>query len=80
MDTINELEIWIINNNINNIYLPNNKRNKYVTDIGEGLEEIHGLYIYYFIDEKGNRYDDKYFKSEKEAVNFLFNYLMKNKF
>ena len=79
MDTINELEIWIINNNIKNIYLPNNKRNKYVTDIGEGLEELHGLYVFYNIDEKGNRYDDKFFKSEKDAVQFIFEYLVKNK-
>ena len=50
MNTIIELENWMINNNIKNFYLPNNKRNKYVTDIGEGLEDVHGLYIFYSID------------------------------
>ncbi|WP_338409523.1 hypothetical protein [uncultured Flavobacterium sp.] len=78
MDTIKELESWMLNNNINNIYLPKNKSNKYVTDIGEGLEDIHGLYVWYSNDEKGNRTDIKYFKSEKDAVQFVFEYLNHN--
>jgi hypothetical protein len=78
MEKFDELEIWMLNNNINDIYLPKNKRNKYVTDIGEGLEDIHGLYVWYYNDERGNRTDIKYFKSEKDAVQFVFEYLMKN--
>jgi hypothetical protein len=78
MEKFDELEIWMLNNKINDIYLPKNKRNKYVTDIGEGLEDIHGLYVWYSNDEKGNRTDIKYFKSEKDAVQFVFEYLMKN--
>jgi len=78
MEKFDELEIWMLNNNINDIYLPKNKRNKYVTDIGEGLEDIHGLYVWYYNDERGNRTDIKYFKSEKDAVKFVFEYLMKN--
>lgn len=78
MEKIDELEIWMLNNNINDIYLPKNKRNKYVTDIGEGLEDIHGLFVWYYNDERGNRTDIKYFKSEKDAVQFVFEYLMNN--
>ncbi len=78
MEKIDELEIWMLNNNINDIYLPRNKRNKYVTDIGEGLEDIHGLYVWYYNDERGNRTDIKYFKSEKDGVQFVLEYLMKN--
>lgn len=78
MEKIDELEIWMLNNNINDIYLPKNKRNKFVTDIGEGLEDIHGLYVWYYNDERGNRKDIKYFKSEKDAVQFVFEYLIKN--
>ncbi|EAZ96897.1 hypothetical protein FBBAL38_05720 [Flavobacteria bacterium BAL38] len=78
MNTIIELENWMTNNNIKNFYLSNNKRNKYVTDIGEGLEDVHGLYIFYSIDDKGNRHDINYFKSEKDAVEFVFEFLVKN--
>jgi hypothetical protein len=78
MEKIDELEIWMLNNNINDIYLPRNKRNKYVTDIGEGLEDIHGLYVWYYNDERGNRTDLKYFKSEKDGVQFVLEYLMNN--
>ena len=78
MEKIEELEIWMLNNNINDIYLPRNKRNKYVTDIGEGLEDIHGLYVWYYNDERGNRTDLKYFKSEKDGVQFVLEYLMNN--
>ena len=77
MNTIIELENWIINNNVKNFYLPNNKRNKYVTDIGKGLEEVHDLYVFYSIDEKGSRYDEKFFKSELDAVQFIYEYLLK---
>jgi hypothetical protein len=78
MNTILELENWMLNNDIKIIYLPNNKRNKFVTDIGEGLEDINGLYVWYYNDERGNRTDIKIFKSEKDAVQYVFEYLMKN--
>lgn len=48
METLDELKTWMKEKNINNIYLPNNKNNRYVTDIGEGLEEIYGLYLVLF--------------------------------
>jgi len=75
MDTIKELVSWMLNNNI---YLPKNKSNKYVTDIGEGLEDIHGLFVWYSNDEKGNRTDLKHFISEKDAVQFVYEYLLKS--
>jgi hypothetical protein len=34
--------------------------------------------VWYYNDERGNRTDIKYFKSEKDAVQFVFEYLMKN--
>ena len=78
METIKELEDWMINKNINNIFIPNNRSNRYVTDTGEGLENIYGLYIWYSMDEKGNRTDIKYFSSEKDAVEFVYKYLLGN--
>ena len=41
------------------------------------MKEIKG-FENYSIDEKGNRYDDKFFKSEKDAVEFVFEFLVKN--
>ncbi len=78
MNTILKLENWMLNNDIKIIYLPNNKRNKFVTDIGEGLEDINGLYVWYYNDDRGNRTDIKIFNSEKDAVQYVFEYLMKN--
>jgi hypothetical protein len=78
MQNLLELENWMIENNIKNIFLPNNKNNRFVTDIGEGLEDVYGLFIWYTNDEKGNRTDLKFFKSEKEAVQYVYEYLLKN--
>lgn len=75
MNSIVELEEWMLKNNIKNTFTPNHR---YLTDIGEGLENLNGLYIWYSIDEKRNRYDDKFFKSEKDAVEFVFEFLVKN--
>ena len=73
MNTILELENWMLNNNINNIYLPNNRRNKFVTDIGEGLEDIHGLYVWYYNDERGNRTDINFLNLKKMRFNLYLN-------
>jgi len=74
--TIKELEDWMFQNNIKNTFTPNFR---YVTDIGEGLENLSGLYVWYYIDERGNRTDIKYFNSEKDAVLFLIDYLVNEK-
>lgn len=79
METIIELEKWMEVNKIKNIFIPNNKNNRYVSDTGLGLEEVHGLYIWYYFDEKGNRTDLNFFRSEKEAIQFVYDYLLKNK-
>ena len=71
MQNLLELENWMIENNIKNIFLPNNRNNRYVTDEGEGLEDVYGLFIWYSNDEKGNRTDLKHFISEKDAVQFV---------
>jgi hypothetical protein len=75
MDTIKELESWMLNNNIKNTFTSNHR---YLTDIGEGLENVDSLYIWYSIDEKGNRSNIEFFKSEKDAVQFVFEYLINN--
>ncbi len=76
MNSIFELEEWMLKNNIKNTFTPNHR---YLTDIGEGLENLNGLYVWYSIDEKGNRSDIQFFKSEKDAVQFVFEYLVNNK-
>ena len=75
MNTIVELENWLLKNNIKNTFTPNHR---YLTDIREELENLNGFYVWYSIDEKGNRSDIQFFKSEREAVQFLFEYLLKD--
>jgi len=75
MDTIKELEQWMSENNISNTFTPGAR---YRTDEGLGLEEIYGIYIWYFI-ERGERQDLRHFKSEKEAVNYVRHYLQGDK-
>lgn len=75
MNSIVELEEWMLKNNIKNTFTPNHR---YLTDIGEGLENLNGLYVWYSIDEKGNRIDFEFFKSEEDAVKFVFEFLVKN--
>ena len=41
-------------------------------------KNVDSLYIWYSIDEKGNRSNIEFFKSEKDAVQFLFEYLINN--
>lgn len=74
MNTIKELEKWMSENNIRDTYTPNAR---YVTDEGVGLEEVSGFYIWYFV-ERGERENLEYFKSEKEAAEFVKDYILKN--
>ena len=74
MHTFKELEEWMQQNSIKNTFTP---EFRYVTDEGEGLEEIAGLFIWYYI-ERGERNNLEYFKSEVEAVQFLYRYLLNN--
>lgn len=71
MNTIKELEIWMSKNEIKNTYTPSAR---YVTDEGEGLEVLNGLFIWYYIG-RGKRNNIQYFKSESEAVEYVYNYL-----
>lgn len=73
METIADLENWMIEKKINNTFTPNHR---YVTDEGEGLEELSGIYIWYS-NERGNRTNLEFFKSEKGAVSFVYEYLNK---
>mgnify|MGYP003618580970 FL=1 len=75
MHTIVELENWLLKNNIKNTFTPNHR---YLTDIGEGLENLNGFYVWYSIDEKGNQPNIQLSKSEREAVQFLCEYLLKD--
>jgi hypothetical protein len=74
MDTIKELENWIEKKGIKNTYTP---KHRYVTDEDLGLEEINGIFIWYYI-ERGVRTDLEFFKNEKDAVQFVYEYLIKN--
>lgn len=74
METIKELENWIEENNIKNTYTPNFR---YVSDEGLGLEDLYGTYVWYF-NERGIRSDLRIFKTEKETVEFVFEYLNKH--
>jgi hypothetical protein len=74
MNTIKELEGWMHNNNVRNTYTPGAR---YVSDEGEELEEIDGLYIWYYV-ERGERQNLEYFKSEGDAVRYVNQYLLDN--
>ena len=74
MFTFKELEEWMLQNNINNTFSPGSR---YVTDEGFGFEEVYGLFIWYY-NERGERNNLEYFKSEEEAVQFLHKYLLKS--
>lgn len=75
MTTFKELEKWMLDNNIQNTFTP---EARFVTDEGLGLEEVSGLYIWYFI-ERGERQNLDYFKSEEAAVRFVSNYIENNR-
>ena len=44
MNTIDELESWMDENDIKNTYTPNAR---YLTDEGVGLEILNGIFIWY---------------------------------
>jgi len=69
--SISELENWMSQNGIKNTFTP---ENRFATDEGLGLEIIDGLYIWYHF-ERGNRDDLKYFRTETEATEFIYNFL-----
>jgi hypothetical protein len=69
--TISELENWMSENGIKNTFTP---KSRFITDEGLGLEIVDGLYIWYFI-ERGERQNIEYFKSEKDAAEFVFAFL-----
>lgn len=73
MNTIEELEIWMSENKIKNTYTPSVR---YLTDEGEGLELLNGIYVWYYI-ERGEKNNIQYFRSESEAVEYVYNYLKK---
>ena len=60
--------------NIKNTYTPDFR---YLTDEGSGLEEMSGMYVWYHF-ERGERNDIAYFKSEEEAVQYVYNFLIKH--
>ncbi len=74
--TILELENWMAENCIINTYTPGNR---FVTDEGLGLERNGDLFVLYH-SERGERHDQKYFKTENEAAEYLHNYLRKDKY
>lgn len=74
MKTIEELEVWMLQNGIKNNYTPNHR---YSTDEGEGLEILNGIFVWYYI-EKGQRNNIKYFENESQAVEYIYNYLKSN--
>lgn len=73
MYSIKELENWMLINNIKNTFTPNFR---YTTDFGEGLDNLNGLYVWYSIDEKGNRTDIEFFSKEEKAVQYIQEYLI----
>jgi len=52
--------------------------NRFITDEGVGLEKYGDLYIWYH-SERGEKENLKYFKTEKDATDFLYEYLRKDK-
>ncbi|MFN8296076.1 MAG: hypothetical protein U0T69_07760 [Chitinophagales bacterium] len=71
VSTISELENWMSENGIKNTFTSNNR---FVSDEGLGLEVVDGLYIWYFV-ERGERQNLEYFNSEKDAVEFVYEFL-----
>ncbi len=72
ISTISELEIWMNDNGIKNTFTPNKR---FVTDEGLGLEEIDGVFIWYYF-EKGEKTIVEFFKSESDAVNYIYKFLI----
>ena len=74
--TINELEDWMVENCMKNKITPGNR---FETDEGVGLEKYGDLYIWYHT-ERGEKKNLKYFQNEKEATEFLHEYICKDKY
>ena len=76
ISTIKELEDWMVENCMNNKITPGNR---FETDDGVGLEKYGDLYIWYH-SERGEKENLNYFNTEKEATEFLYEYLRKDKY
>ena len=76
ISTIKELEDWMTENCMNNKITSGNR---FVTDEGVGLEKDGDLYVWYH-SERGQKENLKYFKTEKDATDFLYEYLRKDKY
>jgi hypothetical protein len=76
ISTIKELENWMAENCMTNLITPGNR---FETDEGVGLEKYGNLYIWYH-SERGEKENLNYFNSEKEAVDFVYEYLRKDKY
>ena len=76
ISTIKELEEWMSENCVENRITPGHR---YETDDGVGLEKYRNLYIWYH-SEWGEKENLNYFDTEKEATEFLYEYLRKDKY
>jgi hypothetical protein len=76
ISTIKELENWIADNCIKNKITPGNR---FETDDGVGLEKYGNLYIWYY-SERGEKENLNYFETEKEATEFVYEYIRKDKY
>ena len=76
ISTIKELEKWMLENCIINKITPGNR---YETDEGVGLEKYGNLYIWYHF-ERGEKENLNYFNTEKQAAEFVYEYLCKYKY
>ncbi|KAB1158099.1 hypothetical protein [Flavobacterium luteum] len=76
ISTIIELEDWMVENCMNNKITPGNR---FETDDGVGLEKYGNLYIWYH-SERGEKENLNYFNTEKEAVEFIYEYVRKDKY
>jgi len=73
MTTVRELEDWMLHNGIKNTFT---ETGRFLTDEGFGLEKVSEIFIWYFI-ERVERQNLMYFTSEKDAVQFVYNYVRK---
>jgi hypothetical protein len=76
ISTIKELEDWMAENCMKNKITPGNR---FETDDGVGLEKYENLYIWYH-SELGEKENLIYFNTEKEAVEFIYGYVRKDKY
>jgi hypothetical protein len=76
ISTIKELEDWMAENCLKNKITP---RHRYETDDGIGLEKYGDFYIWYY-SERGEKENLNYFDTEKEAAEFVYEYVKKDKY